>query len=163
MEKERSSRSLFWKSCRLRKAEGTISSKSVVFSADRLIVDLDKDTADGQRIQHVSMQDQQVLFESIHLLEGKRSIISVLPVASLIIRRPRNRLTALGLGKLELNNQQVPAVLQTSDPISLQKPCFAYMDLTSWCGIWIPGPYWQRGKRDLSELLAFEQGFLEIR
>lgn len=110
------------------KAEGSDQQQIRRFFGDRLIVDLDKDTADGQRIQHVSIQDQQVLFESIHLLEGKKVNHIRLTCRQFDYTAAENRLTALGPGKLELNNQQVPAVLQTSDPISLQKPCFAYME-----------------------------------
>jgi hypothetical protein len=110
------------------KAEGDNQQQIRRFFGDRLIVDLDKDAGGGQRIRHVSIQDQQVLFESIHLLDGKKVNHVRLTCRQFDYEANGNQLTAAGPGKLELNNQQVPAVSQTSDPFSLQKPCFAYME-----------------------------------
>lgn len=110
------------------KAEGASEQLVRRFFGERLVVDLEGDSGGGQRIRHVSMQDQQVLFESIHFLDGKKVNHMRLTCRQFDYQADGNQLTATGPGKLELNNQQTPPAAQPAGSFSLQRPCFAYME-----------------------------------
>lgn len=107
------------------------------FYGDRLIVDLDRDSKGTQRIRHISMQDKQVLFESLHFADRKKVNHLRLTCRQFEYWGNENKLVAVGPGKMELNNQQTPTPAKTNDkqPLSLQRPCFAYLegfDRLSW-------------------------------
>lgn len=106
------------------------------FYGDRLIVDLDRNSQTGQRIRRVTMQDKQVLFESLHFADRKKVNHLRLTCRQFDYLGDENRIVAVGPGKMELNNQQVPSSAEAGgQSISLQRPCFAYMegfDRLSW-------------------------------
>ncbi|HOK65635.1 MAG TPA: hypothetical protein PK054_02460 [Anaerohalosphaeraceae bacterium] len=106
------------------------------FYGDRLTVDLDRNSQTGQRIRRVTMQDKQVLFESLHFADRKKVNHLRLTCRQFDYLGDENRIVAVGPGKMELNNQQVPASAESGgQAFSLQRPCFAYMegfDRLSW-------------------------------
>ncbi len=110
------------------KAEGPREQLLRRFFGDRLIVDLEKDPSGAHRIQHVSLQDRKVLFESIHILDGKKVNHVGLTCVQFDYEADGNKITATGPGRLEMNNQAVSSVSQADRPFSLQQPCFAYME-----------------------------------
>lgn len=95
---------------------------------EKLIVDLSKDSSGANQIRHVSLQDQQVLFESIHTINGQKVNHVTLTCRQFDYEAAGERITATGPGELQLNNKQAAPVTESQREFSLKKPCFAYMD-----------------------------------
>ncbi len=105
------------------------------FYGDRLLVKLGRSSGGKQQIRSISMQDQQVLFESLHFADRKKANHLRLTCRQFDYFGDEDRIVAVGPGKMELNNQQVPASSDSAGAFSLQRPCFAYMegfDRLSW-------------------------------
>lgn len=110
------------------KAEGPREQMLRRFFGDMLVVDLEKDASGAHRIRHVSLQDEKVLFESIHILNDQKVNHVTLTCRQFDFEAVGNKITAAGPGELHLNNAKAPSVPKEQKSFSLRNPCFAYMD-----------------------------------
>jgi hypothetical protein len=101
------------------------------FYGDTLTVDLAADARGRTAISHVAVTDGDVKLQSIRYLDGAKVNHVELHCVRFDYQEAQKTITAMGPGKIELNNQQIPAGTEAAaqkQPLDFRQPCYALME-----------------------------------
>jgi hypothetical protein len=101
------------------------------FYGDTLTVDLAADVKGRTGISHVAVTDGDVKLQAIRYLDGVKVNHVELHSVRFDYDGVQETITAMGPGKIELNNQQIPADTKTAaqtQALDFRQPCYALME-----------------------------------
>jgi hypothetical protein len=101
------------------------------FYGDTLTVDLAADAKGRTAIGHVAVTDGDVKLQAIRYLDGAKVNHVELHCVRFDYQEVQKTITAMGPGKIELNNQEIPTDAQAAakkQALDFRQPCYALME-----------------------------------